>query len=214
MASVNAVRISEYPFESPVAHSLIQNLETDLAAFYPDWDQFSHPNFKANPKPRSPQPTIDGTSSTPESRGNGQGDVEEQDPGKTGFLFFVAFDSDIPVGCVALRLLSPSPALPGLAFPARPEGLSPNLAYAEVKRMYVAPSHRGLGLAKHIIAHLEKYAFHHLKIDRLVLEVGLRQKAAVRLYRSTGFSERAMYGEYIGMEVAAGGDSICMEKMP
>ena len=197
--------IRQHSFNSPEARDLISRLDADLAAFYPDWDQLSHPNHGENPQPGTSPPTstID-RDDLPTSRGN-----ESQ---KTGFFFFVAFDKDLPIGCAALRLLSPLKTLPTFVPPPLPTGLALNMTYGEVKRMYIAPSYRGQGISKLVLAHVEQYARDELKLEMVLLETGLRQKAAVNLYRSTGYIERPTYGEYIGMDVEAGGDSMCMEK--
>ena len=200
-----AVVIRQHSFNSPEARDLIRRLDADLAAFYPDWDQLSHPNHGQNPQPGTfpPASTIDRNDPT-----TSRSDESQQ----TGFFFFVAFDKDLPIGCAALRLLSPLNSLPTFVPPPLPTGLTPNVTYGEVKRMYIATPYRGRGISKQILAHVERYARDELKLEMVLLETGLRQKAAVNLYRSSGYTERPTYGEYIGMEVEAGGDSMCMEK--
>ena len=212
MAGFSGIRIVEHPFESPEAYALVRGLESDLAAFYPDWDQLSSPNHQPDPRPASPLGAGEVLGSDKVFNDSRQTN-DASDPSKTGLFFFIAFDGSTPVGCAALRLLTISPAVPSFEPPSLPEGLAPYLTYCEIKRMYVVPSHRQRGLSKLMISHLEEFATQRLNMDRLVLEVGLRQKAAVRLYHFAGFAPRPMYGEYIGMEVQAGGDSICMEKV-
>ena len=68
-------------------------------------------------------------------------------------------------------------------------------ATAEVKRMYVAPPARGLGLARRMLAHLEADAASY-GAEVLVLETGLRQPEAIALYESSGYTPIAKFGFY------------------
>ena len=78
--------------------------------------------------------------------------------------------------------------------------------------MYVHPSARSLGISKLILEELERHVKDVLELDAVVLEVGLRQEPAVRLYEGAGYVGRSMFGEYMGADVASGGDSVCLEK--
>lgn len=66
---------------------------------------------------------------------------------------------------------------------------------AELKRMYVAPEARGQGIGRRLLEALEAEA-RRLGAMRLVLETGVRQQAALALYRGTGFNPIPLYGEY------------------
>ena len=66
---------------------------------------------------------------------------------------------------------------------------------AEVKRMYVAPRARGLGLARRMLAHLEQTA-RAAGARSMVLETGLAQPEAIALYLSTGYTRIASFGQY------------------
>lgn len=77
----------------------------------------------------------------------------------------------------------------------------------EVKRMYVAPGHRGKGLARKILAALESWAG-ELGYGRCILETGKRQPEAVSLYQKNGYSRIRNYGQYKGVE-----NSLCFEKV-
>jgi GNAT superfamily N-acetyltransferase len=66
---------------------------------------------------------------------------------------------------------------------------------AEVKRMYVAPGARGLGLARAMLAHLEETA-RAAGADAMVLETGMRQPEAISLYLSAGYKPVAGFGFY------------------
>jgi GNAT superfamily N-acetyltransferase len=76
----------------------------------------------------------------------------------------------------------------------------------EVKRMYVPLEHRSKGLATVVLKELEKWAlelgFHHL-----ILETGIRQPEAIRLYTKNGYNSIPNYGQYEGV-----GSSVCFEK--
>jgi GNAT superfamily N-acetyltransferase len=77
---------------------------------------------------------------------------------------------------------------------------------AEIKRMYVAPSARGRGLARALLAELERTAAAAGR-RRLVLETGLRQPEAIALYSSSGYAQVARFGAYRDYA-----DSVCFAK--
>lgn len=66
---------------------------------------------------------------------------------------------------------------------------------AELKRMYVAPPARGRGLARAILAELERTAY-SAGFDQLILETGSRQPEAIALYMSSGYVEVPRFGAY------------------
>ncbi|MEV0994439.1 bifunctional helix-turn-helix transcriptional regulator/GNAT family N-acetyltransferase [Nonomuraea sp. NPDC050202] len=74
-----------------------------------------------------------------------------------------------PVGCVALKL-------------------HPGSATAELKRMWVAPSARGLGLGRRLLAEAESRAAAH-GVRTLRLETNRALTEAIALYRSAGYAE-------------------------
>ena len=100
-------------------------------------------------------------------------DHEEVAGGRGAFL--IVYQEGTPVGCGALRLLDPETA--------------------ELKRMYVSPAVRGRGLGRRLVAALQAEA-RALGVRRLVLETGVRQAAALALYRATGFHPIPLFGEY------------------
>ena len=100
-------------------------------------------------------------------------DPEEVRGGRGAFVI-VYLDTE-PVGCGALRLL--------------------DAETAELKRMYVSPEVRGMGLGRRLVTALEAEAL-TLGVRQLVLETGIRQDAALALYRATGFRSIPLYGEY------------------
>lgn len=67
--------------------------------------------------------------------------------------------------------------------------------YGEIKRMYVRPQFRGLGLAKLMLEHLAAYAQIH-DVHLLRLETGIHQKGAITLYEQMGFEQIPPFGMY------------------
>lgn len=65
-------------------------------------------------------------------------------------------------------------------------------ATAELKRLYVEPSARGQGLARHLLGVLEQDARRHGN-TRLILETGARSHAALALLTSCGFAFMESY---------------------
>ncbi|MFI9486577.1 GNAT family N-acetyltransferase [Promicromonospora sp. NPDC052451] len=72
---------------------------------------------------------------------------------------------------------------------------------AEIKRMYVAPSVRGTGVATGILRALEDAA-RELGVTTVVLSTGPRQPDAIRFYQREGYERFAGYGPYIGHPMA------------
>ncbi|WP_030747858.1 GNAT family N-acetyltransferase [Streptomyces griseus] len=66
---------------------------------------------------------------------------------------------------------------------------------AELKRMYVVPEARGLGLARRILALLEDDA-RAAGRTRMVLETGTAQPEAMALYASSGYEPCVKFGHY------------------
>ena len=66
---------------------------------------------------------------------------------------------------------------------------------AEIKRMYVAPLARGLGLARALLAELERTAVLAGR-RRMVLETGQAQPEAMALYVSSGYTPVTKFGVY------------------
>lgn len=66
---------------------------------------------------------------------------------------------------------------------------------AELKRMYVIPEARGLGLARRILAALETDA-RTAGRTRMVLETGTAQPEAIALYTSSGYEPCTKFGHY------------------
>jgi DNA-binding MarR family transcriptional regulator/GNAT superfamily N-acetyltransferase len=89
-------------------------------------------------------------------------------------LLLVATVHGEPVGCGALKFHDVAPA--------------------EIKRMWVAPTARGLGLGRRLLADLEAHAAAH-GVRELRLETNRSLDEAIGLYRSAGYREVAAFNE-------------------
>jgi putative acetyltransferase len=98
----------------------------------------------------------------------------------------VAYQDGKPVGCGAFKEFEPGAV--------------------EIKRMFVQPAHRGLGLAQAVLAELERWAG-ELGYASCVLETGQKQPEAIALYQRSGYARIPNYGQYAGVE-----NSVCMQK--
>ncbi len=67
--------------------------------------------------------------------------------------------------------------------------------YAEIKRMYVRPEARGLGVGATILRELEDLARQEQRTG-ICLETGVHQPEALALYRRAGYVERGPFGNY------------------
>jgi GNAT superfamily N-acetyltransferase len=67
---------------------------------------------------------------------------------------------------------------------------------AEIKRMYVRQNARRTGLARAILAELERTALAAGQ-HRMILETGRKQPEAVALYRSAGYCDITPFGYYV-----------------
>lgn len=82
--------------------------------------------------------------------------------------------------------------------------LAPRMA--EVKRMFVEPEARRLGVALGILQELESIA-RELNYEIVRLETGSRQPGAIRLYEVAGYQHIERYGRHVDDPL-----SICFEK--
>jgi len=76
----------------------------------------------------------------------------------------------------------------------------------ELKRMFVSPEARGLGLAQQIIKELEEEAITQ-GFKTMILETLYRQVDAINLYQKVGFEIIENYEPYVGLA-----NSVCMRK--
>jgi len=97
-------------------------------------------------------------------------------------LYLIAYEAGVPVASGGWR-----------AQDANGEGHADG--DAEVKRMYVVPAARGRGLARRILAELERSARQAGRV-RTVLETGTPLPEAIALYTSSGYLPTAKFGPY------------------
>jgi putative acetyltransferase len=98
----------------------------------------------------------------------------------------VAYENDVAVGCGAIKQYTADTM--------------------EVKRMFVEPSFRGLGIAQKVLAELEAWA-HELNYKNCILETGLKQPEAIGLYKKCGYTQIENYGQYANVT-----SSVCFVK--
>jgi GNAT superfamily N-acetyltransferase len=77
----------------------------------------------------------------------------------------------------------------------------------EIKRMFVSPEARGLGLAQRVLQELELWA-KELDFTVSVLETLYKQQEAISLYQKVGYVIVDNYGPYEGLD-----KSVCMQKI-
>lgn len=94
---------------------------------------------------------------------------------REGVTFFVMRYEDKPAGCGGIKLFGTE--------------------YGEVKRMFVRPVYRGLGLGTAILDRLAQHA-REQQVKFLRLETGIYQTEAIGLYERYGFERRLPFGEY------------------
>jgi GNAT superfamily N-acetyltransferase len=86
-------------------------------------------------------------------------------------------------------------AFTGEGLPVGHLALRPLDGDIELKRMYVAPSHRGTGVSAALLAAAEEAA-RALGARRIILQTGDRQPDAVRLYRREGYTPIPIFPPY------------------
>ncbi len=94
---------------------------------------------------------------------------------REGVAFFVVRHEGEPAACGGLKLFGTE--------------------YGEVKRTYVRPAYRGLGLGKALLRRLVEYS-QGREVRILRLETGIYQQEAIGLYERFGFRRRPPFGEY------------------
>lgn len=98
----------------------------------------------------------------------------------------IAYENELPIACGAIKQFSENTM--------------------EVKRMYTLAPYRGKGTASGVLDQLEKWAA-EMNYSHCILETGIRQPDAIRLYGKNGYLPIPNYGQYAGVE-----NSRCFEK--
>lgn len=98
----------------------------------------------------------------------------------------IAYENELPIACGAIKQFSENTM--------------------EVKRMYILAPYRGKGTASGVLIQLEKWVA-EMNYSHCILETGIRQPDAIRLYGKNGYLPIPNYGQYAGVE-----NSRCFEK--
>ena len=106
------------------------------------------------------------------AKGKGAPDHDDFRPPR-GCLLLARRDGE-PIGCGALRTLEPG--------------------VGEIKRMWIAPSARGIGLGRRLLAELEAEAMRH-RFHTVRLDTNATLDEALNLYRSSGYREIPRFNE-------------------
>ncbi|GAA1645504.1 GNAT family N-acetyltransferase [Catellatospora bangladeshensis] len=84
---------------------------------------------------------------------------------------------------------------------SRPVGCGAIVPYSqgvgELRRLYVQPAHRRAGVARRILAALERRATAQ-GLDSIIAETGVNQPEAITLFESAGYDRTEPYGRYVG----------------
>ncbi len=107
------------------------------------------------------------------------------------------------VACGALRDASAHGEDFGVVLSEGASGDATHGGVGEIKRMYVRPDHRGRGYSRLVLSRLVEAA-RAAGMQRLVLETGELQAAAIGLYRRAGYRRIRNYGPYTNEA-----DSVC-----
>jgi len=99
----------------------------------------------------------------------------------------VAYIDNVAVGCGAIKEYEPGTM--------------------EIKRMFVKDDFRSKGIATFVLLELEKWT-KELGFNKCILETGIKQPEAIRLYKKNNYSVISNYGQYAGVD-----NSVCMEKI-
>lgn len=99
----------------------------------------------------------------------------------------VAYDQELPIACGAIKEY--------------------DQGTMEIKRMFVRPGYRNQGLASLILKSLELWC-QELHYTQCILETGINQPEAIRLYEKNNYTKIPNYGPYINVE-----NSLCFLKV-
>lgn len=99
----------------------------------------------------------------------------------------IAYENSVAVGCGAVKQYEEN--------------------IMEVKRMYVLPEHRNKNIATKVLIELEKWTS-ELGLSKCILETGIKQPEAIRLYEKNKYLRIPNYGQYENVA-----NSVCFQKI-
>ncbi|MBK9717362.1 MAG: GNAT family N-acetyltransferase [Saprospiraceae bacterium] len=99
----------------------------------------------------------------------------------------VAYNQELPIACGAIKEYDQDTM--------------------EIKRMFVRPNYRNQGLASLILKALKQWCL-ELHYTKCMLETGINQPEAIRLYEKNNYTKIPNYGPYINVE-----NSFCFLKV-
>lgn len=153
------VQVTEVPWLDPAAVALRRAMYEELAALYPD--------------------------ETAAVEAGGGFPVRDARAGRDVLLALVATLDGAPVGCAAVRrrpdLRDPLADLGGERQDATDD-------VGELRSVFVRPEARGRGVGRALLDRADALA-RTRGLEALVLETGVRQEAALRLYRAAGWRD-------------------------
>lgn len=148
-AALVDVDLRREPIDGPAGRALLAAFFDEIVPLYPGWSPGAGPT--AEPHEVTPP------------RG----------------CFLVAYDSDGPIGCVAVKKLDEHTG--------------------EIKRLYVAPNARRVGVARRLLGAIEDAA-REFGCEVVRLDTGDKQPASLSLFRATGY---VAIGDYNGNPYAS-----------
>jgi ribosomal protein S18 acetylase RimI-like enzyme len=114
------------------------------------------------------------------------------------YRFENGFDPAVSLSADDLELTPPAGLLLVATLHSEPMGCGAlkfrENGFADVKRMWVAPSARGLGLGRKLLTELEAHAINR-KVRTLRLETNRSLEQAINLYRSSGYRKVAAFND-------------------
>jgi GNAT superfamily N-acetyltransferase len=176
---VATVVLRAEPFDGPAGSRLVADLTADLGRRYADEDE--PPQCSLPPEERAARQAAIAADEAAYAA-----ELSPEDVAPPGGAFLVAYVGGDAVGCAGIR--------------------AHEVGVAEIKRLWVDPGARGLGVARALVSRLEEDAV-RLGYRALVLETGLRQPEAIALYESLGYRRREPYGRYRDSPL-----SVCLER--
>lgn len=115
-----------------------------------------------------------------------QGKYNAHNKVPAGSPVWIAYDNDLAVGCGCFRAV--------------------NNELAEIKRLFVMPGYRGLGIAAQLLDVLETKLLDE-GFTNVILETGVKQTEGIKMLHERGYQTIPNYEPYTGCE-----NSVCLGK--